>query len=270
LERNQTRPVVLLTDFGLQDPFAGILKGVIACISPESSVMDLSHGVAPQDIVQGAFLLTTSYSYFPKGSVFCVVVDPGVGSDRKGILIETRDYFFIGPDNGVLWHAANENNIKQMFHLTHSACFLSPVSKTFHGRDIFAPVAAHVSKGIKSLSILGNPIKECVRLDFPEIKKRTRSSLVLTVIHIDRFGNCALNIDGSSFMQFVQNKSFCLTVNSVQIKSAYDTYSQARDEDPFLIVSSCSYMEISLKNSNAANMMRIQCMDEGVLEILES
>jgi len=266
LVRNQIRPIVLLTDFGLQDTFAGILKGVIAGISPESNIMDLSHGVAPQDILQGAFLLTTSYPYFPKGSVFCVVVDPGVGSDRKGILIESRDYLFIGPDNGVLWNAAHENKIERILHLKNPSYFLNPVSTTFHGRDIFAPVAAHISKGIKDLSILGSPLKECVEFNFPKIK-RTLASLVLTVIHIDRFGNSALNIDVKSFIQYVQGKQFCLTINGVRIRAAYDTYSQARDDEPFLIVSSYSYIEISLKNANAANRLNIKCMDEAVLEI---
>lgn len=263
--KTKIRPIVLLTDFGRQDPFAGILKGVIACISPESNVIDLTHEVNPQDILQGAFLLASSYSYFPRGSVFCVVVDPGVGSTRKGILIETRDYLFLGPDNGVLWHAADKNKIKRIFHLTNSAYFLNPVSATFHGRDIFAPVAAHVSKGLENISVLGHPIKECVEYPFPGVEKNG-SSFVLTILHIDRFGNAVLNIDAKAFRRYIKDKRFCLTVHGTRICLVYDTYAQAPGEEPFIIESSSGYMEISVKNANAAAIMGIHCMDTAVLD----
>ena len=190
----ENRPIVLLTDFGQQDTFAGVLKGVIASISPGSKVIDLTHGINPGDIMQGSFLLTTSYSYFPKGSVFCVIVDPDVGSDRKGICIETNDYFFVGPDNGVLWKAARENEIKRIIHLTNKAYSLDSISTTFHGRDIFSPVAAHISKGLEDISCLGNILKKCVEYHFPEIERKV-FSLGLTVIHIDRFGNVTLNLE---------------------------------------------------------------------------
>ena len=261
-----TRPIVLLTDFGQQDTFSGILKGVIASISPESKVIDLSHGVDPHDILQGAFLLATACSYFPRGSVFCAIVDPGVGSDRKGICIETRDYYFVGPDNGLLWKAACENTIKRIIHLTNPAYFLDSVSHTFQGRDIFAPVAAHISKGLEDIAILGKPLTKCVEYFLPDIR-RTVDSLGLTVIHIDRFGNVTLNIEQAEFKQFVQNKRYSLTIKGTRINRTVTCYSQAPTGELFLIGSSSGYMEVALKNANAEDRLGVTLRDKAVLEI---
>lgn len=265
---NETRPIILLTDFGHKDTFVGVLKGVIASISFGSKVIDLTHDVNPQDILQGSFFLAISYSYFPKGSVFCVVVDPGVGSDRKSICIETEDYYFVGPDNGVLWKAAKENRIKKIVCLSNIEYFLDSISCTFHGRDIFAPVAAHISKGLEDISVLGPLLKKCVEYELPEVKKND-VSLKLHVIHIDRFGNASLNITEIQFAQFVRNKRFYLTINGVKINKVFSNYSKAVEGELFLIPSSSSYMEISLKNSNAAKMIMIKSLDKASLEIVD-
>lgn len=264
-----TRPIVLLTDFGRQDTFSGVLKGVIASISPESKVIDLTHEVSPQDILQGVFLLSTSYSYFPKGSVFCCIVDPGVGSDRKGICIQTRDYYFVGPDNGLLWKAASDNKINRIIHLTNKAYFLDSVSSTFHGRDIFAPVTAHISKGLDDISTLGKSLEKCVEYHFPEVD-RTAFSMGLTVIHIDRFGNVILNLEETKFRQFVQNKRYVLTINGIRIEKAVSSYSFAQENELFLIGSSSAYMEIAVKNSSAAQRLAVNRLDKAMLEIFDS
>nr|NJM01376.1 SAM-dependent chlorinase/fluorinase [Desulfobacula sp.] len=258
-------PVVLLTDFGLDDAYAGILKGVAASISPETRTIDLSHGVAPQDILHGAFLLAASFSYFPKGSVFCVVVDPGVGSDRKGICIKTEDYYFVGPDNGILWEAANRNRIKDIIHLTQPAYFLNPVSGTFHGRDIFVPVAAHISKEPGDITRFGNPLESCVKYEFPRIV-RNRDTLDLCILHIDRFGNLILNIEHESFIRFVQGREFSLAINGERINKVLSHYAQAGDGEFFLMASSSSHMEISLKNSNAALALQAVRLGRAVLK----
>lgn len=265
--RGETCPIVLLTDFGSRDAFAGVLKGVIASISPDARVMDLTHGIDPQNILQAAFVLTTSYAYFPRRSIFCVVVDPGVGSCRKPICIATRDYFFVGPDNGVLWNAATSNTITQMVHLTHTKYFLDSLSSTFHGRDIFAPVAAHISKGPQDLSRFGTPMETCVEYPFPEIKK-TGVSLGLTVLHVDWFGNVVLNLTQEEFNRFVQNRGFCLTLKGICIKKRYNAYCLAADNEIFLIGSSSSHMEISVKNASAAKMLDASPMDTALLEVL--
>ncbi|MCP3875766.1 MAG: SAM-dependent chlorinase/fluorinase [Desulfobacteraceae bacterium] len=266
MAEKEKRPIILLTDFGQKDTFTGILKGVIATISPDSNVIDLTHEVNGQDISQAAFLLATSYYYFPKGSVFCVIVDPGVGSERKALCIKSKDYYFVGPDNGVLWEAANENKIEKIIHLTNPSYFLGSISNTFHGRDIFAPVAAHISKGLKEYSNLGKPLRKCVEYHFPKIEKTT-SSLGLTILHIDRFGNVTLNLKEEEFWAFVKNNPFCLTINKFQIIKVFDTYSQALNSELFLIGSSSSYIEISLKNSNAAQKLKVAPGQKAILKI---
>ncbi|CCK79933.1 SAM hydrolase/SAM-dependent halogenase family protein [Desulfobacula toluolica] len=262
------KPIILLTDFGRQDSFSGVLKGVIASVSPESKVIDLSHEVNPQDILHGSFLLSTSCSYFPRGSVFCCIVDPGVGSSRKGICIQTQDYYFVGPDNGLLWKAASDNKINRIIHLANKAFFLDSVSSTFHGRDIFAPVAAHVSKGIEDISTLGKPLEKCVEYHFPRIDK-TAFSMELTVIHIDWFGNVILNLKETKFRQFVQNKRYCLKINGIRIEKTVSSYSFAQEGELFLIGSSSAYMEIAVKNSSAAQRLAVKRMDKAMLVIVD-
>ncbi len=260
-------PVVLLTDFGLKDLFVGVLKGVISTINPRTRIIDLTHEIEPQNIHQAAYILSTSYHYFPKGSVFCVVVDPGVGSLRKAICIETEDFFFVGPDNGVLFEAANDDTIKKIVQLTDSNYFLDSISSTFHGRDIFSPVSAHISKGMEDIERLGQVEKGCVEYRFskPITNNKTMS---LSVIYIDRFGNSVLNISGTEFKQFVGNHNFQLRVNDLLVDNVCDNYSQGEDNHPFLIAASASYMEISLKNTNAAKQLGIKVLDKVVLEIV--
>ncbi len=267
LKMIKPEPIVLLTDFGQKDTFVGILKGVIASICPESRVIDLSHEVNPQNIFQASFLLTSSYSFFPKGSIFCVIVDPGVGSNRKEICIKTRDYFFIGPDNGVLWSAANENKIKEIIHLTNTKYFLDSISNTFHGRDIFAPVCAHISKGLSNIATLGKPLKKCVELYLPETEKQS-ASICLSILHIDRFGNVILNLKENDFKRFIKKQKFALTINGVTINKVLCNYSQAKGGELFLIQGSSCYMEISLKNSNAAKKINAAISDKAVIEVI--
>ncbi len=261
------QPVVLLTDFGLKDLFVGVLKGVIANISPRTNTIDLTHDIEPQNIHQAAYILATSYKYFPKGTVFCVVVDPGVGSSRKAICIETEDYFFIGPDNGVLFEAANDNTIKKIVQLTNTAFFLDSVSNTFHGRDIFSPVSAYISKGLDNIEKLGQVEKKCVEYKFPKRVNKGKS-ISLSIIYIDRFGNSVLNITGNEFKQLVGNNNFLLKVNGELVENVCDNYSQGKDNHPFLIAASASYMEISLKNENVAKQIGIKVLDQVVLEIV--
>lgn len=267
MEANQNGPIVLLTDFGDTDAFAGILKGVIAGINPDAAVIDLTHGIAPQDIGRGAFVLATSYEYFPKGSIFCVVVDPGVGSKRKAICIRTEGYVFVGPDNGILWEAATENGIVQIIHLDQPAFFLDGISATFHGRDIFAPVCARISKGIEDFSILGTEMAACTQFSFPDIKTRGKT-VELTVLYVDRFGNITLNIKQDQFAALVKDRPFVLTINDFYINRQYPAYAAAADDELCIIASSDAYMEICLKNSSAADLIKPGFSNKAVLDII--
>ena len=249
------RPIVLLTDFGVKDAYSGILKGVIASVSPESKIIDLTHGIRPQDIEQGAFVLSNAYRYFPVGSVFCVVVDPGVGSDRKGICIETSDYYFVGPDNGVLWEAANHNGIKKIIELNNNEYWRPDISFTFHGRDIFAPVSGTISKGLNELTLLGDVLEQCVILEFPTVDKKS-NGWELVVINVDQFGNIILNIKQEEFKRLVDLDQFLISINGHQISKFFNTYSDASHDELFMLTSSDGYVEISMKNQSAADRVK--------------
>ncbi len=256
------RPIVLLTDFGLVDPFVGILKGVICSINPGAGIIDLSHGVRSQDIHHGAFLLYRAMGYFPKGSIFCVVVDPGVGTHRKPVAVKTRDYCFVGPDNGVLWEAAYTNGIEKKIHLNQKDFFLKNVSSTFHGRDIFAPCAAHLSLGVP-LEKLGARMDDLEKIKFPKPSK-TVLGLVLTVLDKDIYGNLTLNISQDDFFAFFR-KGIVLQFGPHSIDQVFTTYGQASTDQPFLLPGSSGFMEIALKNGDAAQWLGIDVLDQCTL-----
>lgn len=184
--------ITLTTDFGYQDPFVGIMKGVIATINPVAQVIDISHGVPAQDIMAGALILQHAAPYFPAGTIHVAVVDPGVGGGRKPILIEQQGNYFIGPDNGVLSLALERKLPKRIIELTDRDYQLKSVSKTFHGRDIFAPAAAHLTAGIPA-SQFGKPLETIIQLPMPEIV-RCESEIRGEIIYIDGFGNLFTNL----------------------------------------------------------------------------
>lgn len=201
--------IALLTDFGYKDNFVGIMKGVILGINPQVNLVDISHGVKPQSIFEAYFLLKNSYKFFPKGTIFVAVVDPGVGSKRKSILIETNDYFFIGPDNGI-FSFLESHEIKNIVHLTNKEYFLKPVSSTFHGRDIFAPAAGFLSKGV-SPEELGTLIKSIKRVEIPK-PRIEKDKLVGEIIYIDGFGNLISNISREVFNKFTKGSEFEIAI----------------------------------------------------------
>src|SRR5436190_23539094 len=161
------RLVTLLTDFGTADWFVASMKGVLARLAPGTGIIDITHDISPGDMRAGAFALAASYRFFPKGTVHVAVVDPGVGSDRRAIAVRTTNYHFVGPDNGLLSWALKREEIKTVRALENTAYLLHPISHTFHGRDIFAPVAAHLSRGVP-IHRFGPARKDLVRLEWPE------------------------------------------------------------------------------------------------------
>src|ERR1700688_631646 len=194
-------PLAILTDFGYRDHYVGVMKGVIATIAPGANLIDITHGVVPQCTVAGAIALRESWRYFPKRTVFLAVVDPGVGTARAPIAIETRaGARFVGPDNGVLWLAASEAGIKRIVKLTPTRHRLTNVSATFHGRDIFAPAAAYLSRGTP-LTSLGPLLRSIEQLELPSVAQSSRE-LRGEVIYVDAFGNLVTNIDRARTLQF--------------------------------------------------------------------
>jgi S-adenosylmethionine hydrolase len=191
----QDRPVITLTtDFGYEDAFAGVMKGVILKINPGAEIVDITHGIRPHDIREAAFTIGSSYRFFPDDTIHIVVVDPGVGSQRRPIMVLTEHHYFIGPDNGVFTHIYNApHDILDVIHITASHYFLSSHSPTFQGRDVFAPIAAYLSRGVGMLKF-GEPITDYQKIDLPVPFVTPEGVLQGEVIHIDRFGNAITNI----------------------------------------------------------------------------
>src|SRR5438067_6902939 len=192
------RPVIaLLTDFGTRDHYAGTMKGVILGICPDATLVDLSHDIPPHDVMTASLELAASYKYFPAATIFLVVVDPGVGSARRGLAAEAGEYRFVAPDNGVLTAVFNESPLKRAVEITERRYARPTVSRTFEGRDRFAPAAAWIAKGV-DLSALGRPVQDYQTLTVPEAAAADRS-LTGSVLRVDRFGNLVTNIDRRAF-----------------------------------------------------------------------
>ena len=249
-------PLAILTDFGYRDHYAGVMKGVISTIAPGANLIDITHGIEPQCTVAGAIALRESWRYFPKRTVFLAVVDPGVGTARAPIAIETRaGARFVGPDNGLLWLAANEAVIKRIVKLSSARYRLTNVSATFHGRDIFAPAAAYLWRGTP-ISALGRAVDRgsIVPLDLPlpvESPRGVRGE----VIYVDGFGNLVSNIDRPTIERLgtrFRHKSLSVRIKGGAAMRIFDAYGDAPKGAPLATFGSFGLLEIALRDGNAA------------------
>jgi len=238
--------ITLTTDFGTQDWFVGAMKGVILGLAPRAAIVDLTHEIPAGDIRAGAFALAAGCQFFPKGTVHVAVVDPGVGGARKAIAVRTANYFFVGPDNGVLSFALTREKIKSVRRLENADYFLQPVSRTFHGRDIFAPVAAHLSRGAR-VSKFGPPQKDFVRLPWP--RPRARANRVEgEVVFIDRFGNAITNIANADLNTPNRLKVFLGRKLLCPVKPFYQSVSAGR---AVAVPGSGGFLEIAVNGGSA-------------------
>lgn len=253
-EVNQ-RIITLLTDFGSRDAFVGIMKGVILGINPAASFIDLSHEVPPQDILAGALLLRSAAAFFPPRTIHIAVVDPGVGSSRRPVLVETVDAIFVGPDNGLLSLAAPAESIVRIIHLTNEQYFLPQRSHTFHGRDIFAPVAAHVSRGAAP-ELCGVTVANLEQLSLPPTERQL-DGLIGQVIYIDHFGNAVTNITEADLRPFPK-ETLLVSIENVQINGIATTYAAVEIDAPVTIINSWGMLEIAVRNGSAAQRFAIQ------------
>jgi len=252
---NRKWPIItLLTDFGLKDPYVASMKGVILGINPECTLIDITHRVNSHDIKEGAFILGQAYSNFPKGTIHLSVVDPGVGSARKPILIVTKNYSFVGPDNGLFTIALRRERVKQAVVLTNQKFFRSEISPTFHGRDIFAPVAAYVSLGVKPES-LGPSIKSWHEISFPDPAMKQRK-LVGEIVHVDGFGNLVSNIDRKSLLQFSKGRPLVTKIGKITMRGLKKAYCEGRKNEPITLIGSGGFLEISLREGNAKKLLK--------------
>jgi len=271
--------ITLTTDFGYDDPYVAAVKGAILSINPEANIVDISHSIAPQNILQAAFILSVAYRCFPKQTIHMAVVDPGVGSERQGIILKTPSAFFVAPDNGILSYviddlfpnvvpqsigqgSKNQTTTEVLFKkgleaaaITDPRFWRHPVSPTFHGRDIFAPVAAGLSLGI-SIYEFGEKINSLHIISIPRPSLDSQGNLVGQILHIDRFGNLITNVKNAD----LPGKDVTVEVAGQRIQGISDYYAQ--NKGLMAMVGSSGYLEVSLRDGNASDFLGLTVGDE--------
>lgn len=253
--------IALLTDFGTKDIYVGAMKGVIWSICPDAQIADLTHEIPPQDVVAGALALWGAFKFFPKGTVFCAVVDPGVGTSRRAAAIQTREHFFVGPDNGLLWWAVSESEVIKCVELRNQNYFLPTISQTFQGRDIFAPVSAHIARGV-SVEEFGPELKFGELVKLPPLKAETSERTIRAkVIHIDRFGNAITNLRREDFVKWVSElgqRTWIATIQDANFNTLSSSYAEVPVGKPLLLFNSYGLLEVAVNQGNAAEQLGIQ------------
>ncbi len=263
--------ITLLTDFGTTDEYAGIMKGVILSFNPSATIVDITHHIEPQNIIQAAYTLQAAYPFFPKGSVHVAVVDPGVGSDRSILALKKQGHIFLAPNNGVLTLLMQNDTAYDLFSVENNAYFLKAVSNTFHGRDIFAPVAAHLSMGL-ALSKLGPPAKlqDQIRAPLTQPFINANNNLVGTIIAIDHFGNLITDINATRLRQFCNqeaNNQLEICICNHKICGLADSYANTEPQTTLALINSRDYLEIAINGGNAAICFNAQKGDQVTLGI---
>lgn len=246
------RIITLTTDFGTSDAYVGTMKGVILGINPNVRVLDLTHAISPQDIHEAAFTIHSVYRYYPKGTIHTVVVDPGVGSDRQAIVCEIDGIFFVCPDNGVLSYLLQDIDSSTELQMNTVAIqnpiyHLPEVSNTFHGRDIFAPVAAHLSRGVP-LTDIGPPVESLVQIPIP-IPEVSENTITGQIVRIDRFGNAITNISETALAGKVSE--YEISVGSKRLTHINRAYAESAVGEPLAIIGSFGLLEIAINGGSA-------------------
>ncbi|MYA71351.1 SAM-dependent chlorinase/fluorinase [Candidatus Poribacteria bacterium] len=247
-----TRIITLTTDFGTSDVYVGIMKGVIRGINPDVQVIDLTHAIPPQDIHDAALATHSAHRYFPEGTIHTIVVDPGVGSDRRAVICQTDRAFFVCPDNGILTYLLHEienadgQSIKAVA-IQNNAYYLPEVSNTFHGRDVFAPVAAHLSLGVP-LANIGPPVKDLVQLPIPT-HQVSGNMIIGQIIKIDRFGNAITNLSESVLADI--GSTYEIRVGSTRLMRLNRAYAESDSGKPLAIIGSFGLLEIAINGGSA-------------------
>jgi S-adenosylmethionine hydrolase len=251
-----SRPILaLLTDFGLRDPYVGAMKGAALSVCPELSIIDISHEVTPHAVAEAAFVLAASYRYFPAGTIFLAVVDPGVGSARRGLAVDAGDYRFVAPDNGILSTIFRDHPPRRVVELSERRFFRPTVSRTFEGRDRFAPAAAWLARGVE-VAALGRPVASPCVLELPSATE-DGETLTGAVLHADRFGNVITSIDRRNFERFVQDRPFSLDVGGSTIGRLVGTYADIGAEEVCALFGSTDLLELATRSASACERLRV-------------
>lgn len=244
--------ITLTTDFGLQDGYVAAMKGAMLCIAPDAQLVDIAHEIAPQDVVAAAFALANAAPFFPNGAVHLVVVDPGVGSQRRMLAVRTAHARYVAPDNGVLALALRQDPPQEAVALTQRRYWRAgEISHTFHGRDIMGPVAAHLANCVP-LAELGEPATDLEPLPLPEVRHTPEGGLVGAVIHIDRFGNLITNIPGGLLPPRAR-----VSAGGMPPQSLRRSYAEAERGQPLALVGSHGYLEIAVRDGSASQLLGV-------------
>lgn len=249
--------ITLTTDFGTADWFVGAMKGAILSVAPRATIVDLCHGVPGGDLRAGALALWAAFRHFPRGTIHVVVVDPGVGSSRAGLAVRTADYLFVGPDNGVLSLALAEQRVRAAHRLTNERFFRQPVSRTFHGRDVFGPVAAHLARGVP-LRSLGPKQSDWVRLPWPR-PVREGEELRGEVVYVDRFGNAITNLGESVLAELgTEWRELRCDVGRRRRLPFASHYQEVASGEAAAVVGSSGLLEIAVNGGSAARRLGLR------------
>jgi S-adenosylmethionine hydrolase len=260
---NPVKIITLLTDFGTKDPYVAVMKGVIYRIVPDVIIVDITHEIQPGNIQQGSFVLSWVYAYFPPGTIHLAVVDPGVGTSRHGLIVQTENAFFVLPDNGLISEVIRRVPPVEIICLTEKQFWLNPVSNTFHGRDIFAPVAAHLASGVPP-SMMGIQFQDITLLPSFLPGANPDGSIEGKVVYIDRFGNCITNIHRDLI---AAREEVTVDVCGRVIDHIVTTYGDAKKGELIALIGSGEYLEIATKDGNASLLFNISAGDKVVVRV---
>jgi hypothetical protein len=261
------RPIITLsTDFGLEDPYVGVMKGVILGINPEVRLVDLTHALSHQHLLEAAFILNSAFPYFPPGTIHLAVVDPGVGGNRRLMAIQDKDGIWIGPDNGLFSLVLKNHPEAGLFHLKNQAYYLETVSPTFHGRDILAPVAAHLSLGL-SLMEMGEAFSDPVLLPIPEpeIKK---NGIIGQVLWTDHFGNLITNISEKMLLPFRSAPGLRIFIGTHEISGIHQSYRESQPGRLLALIGSGGYLEIACNLGRAEDLIGFKAGGDLKIEVV--
>jgi S-adenosylmethionine hydrolase len=248
--------VTFTTDFGLTEPYVAMMKGVVLTIHPKARLVDLSHQIRAGAVSEAAGVILEAFPFFPKGTVHVAVVDPGVGSERRLLALEARDHFFVGPDNGIFWPVIKSAGRARFIELTEKHFFQAPISQTFHGREIFAPIAAHLARGI-ALERLGRPIDDPVQLDVPSPFEENEV-LYGEIVHRDHFGNLITNIDRSELERFLRKAQPVITVGSLVVRGLHRIYGDVEAGNTLALINSADKLELAVNLGSASEYIGVR------------
>jgi S-adenosyl-L-methionine hydrolase (adenosine-forming) len=249
---NSTPIITFTTDYGLHDHYVASIKGIILGVNPDARLVDISNLVPPQDIFTGAFTLGRAWSCFPYGTVHLAVVDPGVGAVRRGLAVDAGGHFFVSPDNGILSYVFEENPGFEAYEITAEHYYRKPISPTFHGRDIYAPIAAWISKGVP-LHQIGNQLQDPFRLQLPAIKKVKETLIQGQILAVNRFGNLITNLKPTDVP-----RAYKILAGQREITVIHETYQEGAPGEVFVVQGSTGFLEIALKDGSAASVIKLK------------